>query len=322
VSLATGEPADLVADLGGRSLATLGAARELAAYQDEPRQMRSGAVGKTGLLRMGFEYRRGRTALAVMERQVPLMVQRPLYWDHELPDMACLMVIHTSGSVLQGDRFHVRIDVGSGARAHVTTQAATKIHEMDANYAAQLQDITVASGGYLEYLPGLTIPHRHSRYLSDTMVTLPADATTLLSETVMPGRKYHRDGELFQYDVFSTTVHARRPDGTRLFTEKLLVEPPNGTVRAVGAMGGFDVLGTVFALTGAEHIEAIMERTEPVFESEGVVSGASRLPNDAGVVLRVLGSESGPVRRRIREFWGVVRQSVVGVAVPEAFLWE
>jgi urease accessory protein len=317
-----GDAAGLDPGAGERSLAVLGRSRELASYQDEPRQMRSGAVGKTGLLRMGFEHRRGRTTLAVMERQVPLMVQRPLYWDEALPDMACIMIIHTSGSVLQGDRFHVRIDVGPGASAHVTTQAATKIHEMDANYAAQLQDITVASGGYLEYLPGLTIPHRHSRYLSNTLVTLPADATMLLSETVMPGRKYHRDGEVFQYDVFSSTVQAQRPDGTQLFTEKLLVEPPGGTVRALGAMGGYDVFGTVFALTSAEHIAAIMERTEPVFEADGVVSGASRLPNDAGVVLRVLGSESGPVRRRIREFWGVVRQTVVGVPVPEAFLWE
>lgn len=312
-------------DLGsaaGRSLESLGAAPELAAYLGEPRQMRSGAVGKNGLLRLGFEHRRGRTTLPVMERRVPLMVQRPLYWDQSMPDMACIMIIHTSGSVLQGDRFHVRIDVGAGAQAHVTTQAATKIHEMDANFAAQLQDITVASGGYLEYLPGLTIPHRHSRYLSDTMVTLPADATMLLSETVMPGRKYHGDGELFEYDLFSSTIRAQRPDGTPLFTEKLLVEPPTGSIRALGAMGDYDVFGTVFALTGAEHIGPIMEGTQPIFEPEGAVSGASRLPHDAGVVFRVLGMESAPVRKRIREFWGVVRQEVMGVSVPEAFLWE
>jgi urease accessory protein len=313
---------EALAGPGGRTLESLGAARELAAYQDEPRQMRSGAVGKSGLLRLGFEHRRGRTQLAVLERQVPLMVQRPLYWDRSMPDMACLMIIHTSGSVLQGDRFHVRIDVGSGARAHVTTQAATRIHEMEANYAAQLQDIAVAPGGYLEYLPGLTIPHRHARFLSDTQVTLPADATTLLSETVMPGRKYHRDGELFEYDVFSSTVSAQRPDGTPLFTEKLLVEPPTGSVRALGAMGGYDVFGTVFALTDAASIESIMERTDPVYDREGAVSGASRLPHDAGVVFRVLGMESGPVRRRIREFWSVVRQQVIGVPVPDAFLWE
>ena len=37
---------------------------ELAAYRDEPPQMKSGAVGKAGLLRLGFERRGERTILA------------------------------------------------------------------------------------------------------------------------------------------------------------------------------------------------------------------------------------------------------------------
>jgi urease accessory protein len=320
-----------LADLSGsglgrgriRTLESLGQARELAGYQDEPRQMRSAVVGKSGALHLGFERRGARTALVRMERQVPLLVQRPLYWDRSVPGMACVTIIHTSGGVLQGDRAYVRIAVAAGAQAHVTTQAATKIHEMDANYAAQLQDITLDHGGYLEYLPGVTIPHRHARYLADTLVTLPDDATMLLSEVVMPGRKHHRDGELFQYDVFSSTVSAERPDGRPLFTEKILVEPAAWSVREPGAMGGYDVLGTVFALTGREHAGRILERSEPVFDAGiDVVSGAALLPNDAGVVLRVLGRESVPVRRRIRQFWGVVRQQVLGVPVPDAFLWE
>lgn len=310
------------ADPEERSLEHLGRYRELAAFQDEPRQMRSGAVGKVGRLRLGFEHRRGRTGLVTMERQAPLLVQRPLYWDESVPDMACLMIIHSSGSVLQGDRFEVRIDVGAGARAHVTTQAATKVHQMDANYAAQVQEVTVASGGYLEYLPGLTIPHRHARYVTDTRVTIPTDATMLLSETVMPGRKYHGDGELFAYDVLSSAVRVQRPDGRRLFTEKLLVEPPRRDVRAVGVMGGFDVFGTVYALTGTETAERVLARTPPSYEPDAVVSGATRLPNGAGVVLRVLGMESGPVRERMRAFWDVVRQETLGVGVPKAFLWE
>lgn len=311
-----------LADPEVRSVERLGHSPELAAFQDEPRQMRSGAVGKVGRLRLGFEHRRGSTRLVTMERQAPLLVQRPLYWDRSLPDMACLMIIHSSGSVLQGDRFEVRIDVGSGAQAHVTTQAATKVHQMDANYAAQAQEVTVASGGYLEYLPGLTIPHRHARYVTDTRVVIPPDATMLLSETVMPGRKYHGDGELFEYDVFSSTVRAQRPDGERLFTEKLLVEPPRQGVRTVGVMGGFDVFGTVYVLTSTDIADRVMARTPASYEPDAVVSGATRLPNEAGVVLRVLGFESGPVRARMREFWDVVRQEALGVGVPSAFLWE
>jgi urease accessory protein len=87
-------------------------------------------------------------------------------------------------------------------------------------------------------------------------------------------------------------------------------------------MGGFDVVGTVYALTSAEIAERVLARTPPSYEPDAVASGATRLPNGAGVVLRVLGAESGPVRERIRTFWDVVRQEALGVGVPRAFLWE
>ena len=38
-------------------------------------------------------------------------------------------------------------------------------------------------------------------------------ATLLYSEILMAGRKYYGDGELFQFDLFSSTVRAERPDG-------------------------------------------------------------------------------------------------------------
>ncbi len=88
-------------------------------------------------------------------------------------------------------------------------------------------------------------------------------------------------------------------------------------------MGGYDVFGTLFALTGREHATALLEATVPSHDlALGVASGASRLPHDAGVVFRVLGTGSVPVRRRIREFRGLVRQQVLGSSLPEMFLWE
>jgi urease accessory protein len=316
-----------LADGGGppaapRTLATLGSARELARYQDEPRQMRSGAVGKSGVLRLGFEPRGDRTVLATMERQVPLLVQRALYWDRAMPGMACVTIVHTAGGVLQGDRSTVRIDLAPGAAAHLTTQSATRIHEMDANYAACIQDISLGSGAYLEYLPGMTIPHRHSRYVTDTRVTLSSDATAILSEVVMPGRTHHGAGEVFEYDLYASTISAGRADGRDLFTEKLLVEPGAWPVRAAGAMGDFDVFGSLFVLTAPAHADAILDRIDPRYDAgASVVSGASRLPNDAGLIVRLLGTGSAPVKRRIRELWGLVRREVTGVAVPDAFLW-
>ncbi|STV03170.1 urease accessory protein UreG [Klebsiella pneumoniae] len=82
---------------------SLGAlAPELAKYQQEPPQMASGAVGKHGYLRLRFADRGAKSTLHEMERKVPLLVQKALYWDEEMPFLPCVPMISTSGCVLQG----------------------------------------------------------------------------------------------------------------------------------------------------------------------------------------------------------------------------
>lgn len=189
------------------------------------------------------------------------------------------------------------------------------------NFASNDVEIRLAAGAYLEYLPGVVIPHRHSRYVNRTRVTVAPDATLLSAEILMPGRKYHDEGELFEYDVLSSTTIARRSDGTPLFTEKILVEPGRHDVRDVAVLGGFDVVANVVLLTPPHIAAAIFDQLEPTASGE-VAAGASRLPNDAGLVYRVLGMETDPVKAKVREFWDLTRRAVVGVGVPPEFLWR
>jgi urease accessory protein len=296
---------------------------ELASFQNEPGQLPSGGVGKNAFLRLGFELRGERTVLAHLDRRAPLLVQQALYWDEALPDLPCVFIITTTGSILQGDRFNIEIDLAPDTRAHVTTQAATKIHSMDANYATQIQNIVLGESAYLEYLPDPIIPHAHARFITSTHVCMPYSATLLYSEIMMGGRKYHGEGELFQYDVFSSTVQARRPDGTELFTEKFVIEPHAHNVRQVGVMGTFDVFANVLLLTPRHHADEIFSQVPAVVNlEERWAAGASRLPNGAGLVFKVLGQESQPVRAKVREFWSIVRQTVTGARVLPEFVWR
>ena len=296
-------------------------ARELADYQDEPKQLRSGSFGKTGLARLGFEPRPDRTVLATIHRRAPLIVHQALYWDEEMPALPCVSIMSNSGGILQGDRYQIDIDLAPGTAAHVTTQAATRIHEMDANYAAQTQNLKLGPGAYLEYILHPIIPHKHSRFIQRTEICIDPTATLIYSEVLMAGRKYHLS-ERFQYDVFSSTVHAAYPDGTSLFTEKFLVEPYRTGVSRLGAMGSFDVFGNAIVLTPKAHADRLLEAIEPAFDKkEHLAAGASRLPNDAGIVFKVLGMESAPVNTVMRSFWSRVRKEVVGVPAPDRFLW-
>ncbi|MHC5542118.1 urease accessory protein UreD, partial [Singulisphaera rosea] len=218
---------------------------ELAPYLDETPQHPSGAFGKDARLRLRFERRGDRSILATMERRAPLLVQKALYCDEGMPDLPVVFIITNSGGIIQGDRYTIDIAAGPDASGHVTTQAATKIHEMDVNHASQSQEITLEEGAYLEYLPEAAIPFARSRFLSRTRIRIAPSATLLYAETLAGGRKYYGDGERFQYDLFSSTVAAERPDGPSLFVEKFRVEPHHSPVSRPGVMDDFDVFGNV-----------------------------------------------------------------------------
>jgi urease accessory protein len=251
------------------------------------------------------------------------MAQRVLYPDSGLPDQAWLFMITTSGCVLQGDRLALEVALGPGARAHVTTQSATKVHSMEANCAVQTQSIALADGAYLEFLPEPLIPHRRARFLSDTRISIAPTATLLYGEIVQPGRKHHHPDECFGATLLSLALGAERPDGRALFTEKLVIDPARRALRQTGVMGSFDVFANLVLLTPNDVADRIHARVgAEVDEGNGLAFGACRLPNDAGLIFKVLGRETAPVKAKAREFWAIVREEVTGTALPPPFFWR
>jgi len=310
-----------------RSVAGMGAqASELSPFQDEPPQMASGSVGKAGYLRLDFRHdeARGRTVLADMERRAPLLAQKALYWEESQPGMACVIVIASSGCVVQGDRLALDVNAGPASCALVTTQSAAKVHSMDHSYAAQIQRFCLGEGAYLEYMPDPLILHRRSRYLQDSFVTLPASASFVYGELLVPGRRWHHEEELFGFDIYSAGLNVSRPGGKEgdiLFEARLVLEPDDMDFRNVGVMGTFEVLGSVYAFVPERHTASLKNAVGSDVSGE-LAWGASVLPNGAGLALRVLGHDVGKVRAKMREFHSLVRKAVLGRPLPPEFLWR
>lgn len=310
------------------------AAPELAPYQDEPPQMPSGVVGKFGFLRLVFRADGARSILSDMDRRAPFLVQKALYWDEALPDMPCVMIITTTGCVAQGDRLAVQIHVGAGARAHVTTQSATKIHMMSSNYAAQLQEITVEEGGYLEYAPDPVIPHRSSRFLADTRLAVAEGGALAYSEILLPGRRHHHRDELFGFDLYSSRITARSlaanaadanagPGPRPFFVEKFILEPKRDDLTRLGVMSGYEVFGNAIVIGPAEKMLALRENVDAdVDKRRGLAWGCSLLPGGRGLVFKALGRDTESVQAKIREFRGLARKALTGADLPPEFLWR
>lgn len=301
-------------------------APELAPYQDEPAQMPGGSVGKFGFLHLGFARSGKRTILGELNRRAPLLVQKALYWDEALPDMPCVMIITTTGCIVQGDRLALRIHVGLDAQAHVTTQSAAKIHSMDSNYAAQLQEIIIEDGGYLEYIPEPVIPHRGARFLSDTRISIAENGTLFYAEMLLPGRRHHHREEKFGFELYSSRIAAwpmktempKRP----FFVEKYVLEPKADDLGRTGVMNGYEVLGSAVLVCAPDTALALCESMGAGVHTQELAFGCALLPGSRGVILKVLGMSNERVHAKIRDFWGLTRKAVTGAALPPPFLWR
>jgi len=300
------------------------AAKEMAPYLAEPTAMPVGSPGKTGRLRLGFELDdRGRSILRELERRAPLIVQQELYFDEEIPEMPCVYILSSGGPNVDGDRYEQHFVVREGAFAHLSTGAATKLAEMRCNYSGLRQRFELEAGAYLEYLPEPTIPCRHTRYIADTTIRIDPTATLFYAEIYMSGRKYFERSERFDYDILSVTTRAERPDGERLFREKFIIRPRQYAPATLGAMNGYDVFANAIVLTPPGEAERIYARTEAFIDPERrLAAGIARLPRGYGLLYKVLGDETGPVKRLVREFCSTVRQEVKGRPLPEEFPWR
>lgn len=297
---------------------------EMQPYLREPDQMYIGAPGKHGYLKLVFELNcDGRSALREIDRRVPLIAQAALYFDKELPDLPCLYILSSGGQNVDGDRYQQDIEVRKDAMAWVSTGAATKLAEMKYNYSGLVQNITLEEDAYLEFMPEPVIPCRHTRFISDTRIVCHPSATMFYSEIFQPGRKYYKEGEMFDYDVLSVCSHAERPDGRQLFREKFVIDPHKEDPRCLGVMGEYEIFANVIVLTPKEKMEEIYAKTEPYIDRKNRLAvGITTLPNDCGLLFKVLGVDTGKVKAAVRAFCSTVRQAVKGVPVPAEFPWR
>lgn len=298
-------------------------APEMAPYLKEPDAMYVGCPGKHGYLNLGFELDRdGKSILRELDRRAPLIVQQELYFDQEMPEMPCVYILSSGGPNVDGDRYQQNIYLKDGSIAWISTGAATKLAEMRSNYSGLIQNITLEKNAYLELMPEPIIPCKHTRFIADTTMTIDESATAFYSEIYMPGRKYHNN-EVFQYDVLSVCTHAQRPDGRQLFREKFIIDPLQGHLRDTGVMHGYDVFANVLVVTPPDKAKEVYEATPAFIDRDNrIAAGITHLPNDAGLLYKVLGMEPGPVKKVVREFCSRVRMAVKGKPLPHEFPWR
>lgn len=282
------------------------------AYDKKIEQLDVGKSGKVGLLRLKFEENsdKNKTVITDQYSQVPLYTQKALYYDENLPNMAHLFIMSPSGGILQGDRYRMDISLANNAVSHITTQGATRIYKMNSNYATQLININVGKDCYLEFIPDQIIPFRNSRYYQKVSLNVDPSATLIYSEIIVPGRVAM--GELFSYDLCYLKTIGQNTEKNIKFIDNCMLKPKNQNMNTLGMFGNHTVLASVYILTKNENALILNKKINSIIKNNDEVSGGSTiLPNNSGLVVRLMCNSSEIIKTEIYDIVRIVRKEIL-----------
>ena len=224
--------------------------------------------------------------------------------------MAYLYIISPSGGILQGDRYKTDIMMKNNAVSHITTQGATRIYSMNSNSASQMVNITLDENCYLEYIPDQIIPYQNSRYYQKVNLNIHDNATLIYSEVLTPGRTAMN--ESFDYDICYLRTYCKNQNNKFRCLENMKIEPKKYDMKTKGVLGKYNIVGTVYVLTKKDKIQKLDEIiNEKIEKSELITSGTSILPNESGIIVKILGNNTEDIFEKIYDIVKITRKEIL-----------
>jgi urease accessory protein len=257
----------------------------------------------------------GITRLKRSLAEPPLQVQRALYLDDSLPEMAFLFLLNPTPGIFQGDAQRIQVQAGPGARVHLTTPSATKIYAMPDRRACQYLDFSLAAGAYLEYLPEPLIPFRGARLVQRTTVNQSHRSVLVFGDVVLPGRTAR--GESFAFHSLDRRLTVMGATGQPVLHEASILTPLDSDPLGLTVLSpGRPVTGTLLVVAPDQEFSALRERLRKgllaVAGDRGHRTAITDLPNGAGLALKVLSRGSPTARAIIRETAEIARRYFLG----------
>jgi urease accessory protein len=153
------------------------------------------------------------------------------------------------------------------------------------------------------------IPYRDSRFYQEANLHVHDDATLLYSEIITPGRV--ASGEHFDYDICYMKAIAKDHNDGLKFTDVAMLEPKKRDMNVFGVLANHDVVGNMYILT-KNKVQDINMRVNAGLQSiPKVYAGATILPNNSGVGIRMLGNTASDLRYAIYEVVRIIREIIL-----------
>lgn len=257
---------------------------------------------------LAVDFAGGRSILRRQRIGYPLHITRGFYLDAVRPDLLTLYLQSASGGLYAGDRINLDVSIGAQAAFHMTTQAATVVHDGRTSGAVQRQRVTVEAGafGALTSDPYVLFPG--ADLTLETEAVVAADAVLCLAD----GFAVHDPkAKARPFGRFESRLTVSRPDGRLLMKDLGAID---GEELRNGALGRMAAAANLVLIAPAEKLPALADM-EQAADRCGALAGCSLAPNAAGLVLRILAPDGGALARALDAAFHVAARAALGVTL-------
>ncbi|MAR90847.1 MAG: urease accessory protein UreD [Pseudomonadota bacterium] len=274
------------------------------------------AQGWSATLDLEFAARGGRTVLARNRHQGPLRVQRPFY--PETGGQAHVYVLHPPGGIVAGDSLAIDIDVAVGAHGLVTTPSAGRVYRSNAQGLLQTQQVTmtVAEGGFGEWLPQENIVFNGARAWNQTRIQLAPGARFIGWEITCLGRP--ASAQWFDQGSLCQSWWLERA-GKPLLLEKSRFDGGSELLQAAWGLQGHPTLGTMVCTLEDPALESELKALCAGLRSPGLVLEVTQLPQL--LVVRAQAPQAAAVNQAFFAVWHRLRKALLGVPAVAPRIW-
>jgi urease accessory protein len=202
------------------------------------------------------------------------------------------------GGLVGGDAVHMTVEVKSGARALITTQASTKVYR-SLRPASQTLTAAIEDDGLFAVIPDPIVCFAGADFSQAQHYELTHNANLIAIDWVTSGR--HATGERWAFARFESRIEITRERKRVLYDGRLLRNHSTSIAERMGRMQVYvtAVLTGPLVSQGAETTAGQMQRL-PISKQADLIESSSPLA-DGGTLLRIAGVDVEEVAHLLRQ---------------------
>lgn len=260
-----------------------------------------------GRFELDFIRHGARTTLARQFVSYPFHLTRPFRLDPAIPSLLTLYQQSSSGGLYRGERLSCRFRVGAGAAAHITTQAATIVHDCQGRPAQQRTIIEVEGGAFLAYAPDPLVLFPGASFAASLEARLADDAVMFLCDAFTT---HDPRAEGRRFDQLSSDVVIRNSSG-RLVVRDSFRLGGDALCSQTSPMGRWQVMASYLVLAPPARLPSQADLQCSQVEGRSII-GVSVLPNAVGLGIRCLAADAIAARKATDRLFLLCCQAAFG----------